>query len=92
MNEPRRQTEPIIDGSPQYWMYPDTGCEVAPCVLAGTSERGVCSACGKPWERVVEKTPSGQTQKMPDGFATYEGAHGSIHSDGQEAGVGGKQV
>lgn len=28
---------------------------VEPCILAGTSERGCCSACGKPVERVVEK-------------------------------------
>jgi len=28
---------------------------VKPCVLAGTSERGVCPACGKPWERVTER-------------------------------------
>ena len=27
---------------------------VKPCILAGTSERGVCPACGKPWERVTE--------------------------------------
>jgi DNA modification methylase len=25
------------------------------CISAGTSERGVCSECGAPWERVVEK-------------------------------------
>lgn len=29
---------------------------VKPCVLAGTSERGVCPECGKPWRRVVEKS------------------------------------
>lgn len=29
---------------------------VEPCVLAGTSERGNCPECGKPWERVVEKS------------------------------------
>jgi len=28
---------------------------VEPCIKAGTSERGCCSACGMPWERVVEK-------------------------------------
>lgn len=28
---------------------------VAPCVLAGTSQRGVCPECGAPWERVVER-------------------------------------
>jgi DNA modification methylase len=27
---------------------------VEPCVLAGTSERGVCPTCGAPWVRVVE--------------------------------------
>ena len=28
-----------------------------PCILAGTSERGVCAVCGAPWERVVERKP-----------------------------------
>lgn len=28
---------------------------VEPCVLAGTSERGCCPRCGKPWERAIEK-------------------------------------
>lgn len=28
---------------------------IEPCVLAGTSARGVCPACGEPWVRVVEK-------------------------------------
>lgn len=27
------------------------------CILAGTSERGGCSACGAPWQRVVVRTP-----------------------------------
>jgi len=30
---------------------------VAPCVKAGTSERGCCALCGAPWKRVVAKTP-----------------------------------
>ena len=29
---------------------------VEPCILAGTSERGVCGVTGDPWERVVEQT------------------------------------
>ena len=29
---------------------------VEPCILAGTSEKGVCAECGKPWEREVELT------------------------------------
>ena len=28
---------------------------VEPCIRAGTSERGCCPQCGKPWERVVER-------------------------------------
>jgi DNA modification methylase len=28
---------------------------VTPCILAGTSEKGCCSACGAPWKRVVER-------------------------------------
>lgn len=33
---------------------------VEPCILAGTSAAGCCEACGKPWERVVEKQFRGQ--------------------------------
>ena len=29
---------------------------IEPCILAGTSERGRCRACGAAWERVVEDT------------------------------------
>ena len=28
---------------------------IEPCILAGTSERGVCPECGKAWERQVER-------------------------------------
>ena len=28
---------------------------VEPCILAGTSERGVCPGCGAPWTRVTKK-------------------------------------
>jgi DNA modification methylase len=28
---------------------------VEPCILAGTSERGVCSHCGAPWRRLVKR-------------------------------------
>lgn len=34
---------------------------VTPCILAGTSEKGACSACGAAWERVIEtNNPSKQ--------------------------------
>ena len=28
---------------------------VEPCILAGTSARGCCAACGAPWERVIQR-------------------------------------
>jgi hypothetical protein len=37
---------------------------VRPCVLAGTSARGCCPACGAPWVRVVELT--GKKTCSPD--------------------------
>jgi len=45
---------------------------VEPCILAGTSAKGVCAACGAPWGRVVEKTRtfnsgSGRAKNLPCG-------------------------
>ncbi|MBC8395047.1 MAG: hypothetical protein H8E17_21060 [Deltaproteobacteria bacterium] len=59
--------EPVRDWKPDVWTVatqPFPGSHFAtfapkliePCILAGTSERGACKNCGKPWERVVEKT------------------------------------
>lgn len=59
---------------------------VEPCVKAGTSEKGTCSNCGAPWARKLEKVETGETQKAPDGWATHDGDHGSIHRDGRESG------
>ena len=28
---------------------------IEPCILAGTSEHGVCVSCGSPWDRIVER-------------------------------------
>jgi DNA modification methylase len=36
---------------------------VKPCILAGTSERGACAACGAPWERVVERKASSEARE-----------------------------
>lgn len=56
------------------------------CIMAGTSERGVCYACGKPWERVVEKTggpPKGRHSNKPDYHRTqYQDAHPEGNSTG----------
>ena len=35
---------------------------ITPCILAGTSEKGVCPECGAPWERVVERSPNPSKQ------------------------------
>ena len=45
---------------------------VSPCVQAGTSEHGVCAACGAPWGRIVHKTRSfesgsGRSGRSPEG-------------------------
>ena len=43
---------------------------IEPCVLAGTSEKGCCEKCGKPWERVTIKDI-----EQPDGYGNM-GANG----------------
>jgi DNA modification methylase len=43
---------------------------IEPCILAGTSERGQCPKCGKPWERVVES--SGGNSSDEAGIAAME--------------------
>jgi len=37
---------------------------VEPCIKAGTSEKGVCSKCGSPYERIVEKGEPIEEQKQ----------------------------
>jgi DNA modification methylase len=42
------------------------------CIKAGTSERGCCSQCGKPWQRITERSVaftsgSGKAGNVPDG-------------------------
>lgn len=56
------------------------------CLKAGTSEKGYCRECGKPWARVVDEYDTGATQKMADGWDTGPGAHGTIHRNGREKG------
>ena len=49
---------------------------VEPCILAGTSEYGCCSSCGKPWERIVEKgAPDAEHQRLcgADSTGGYSG-------------------
>lgn len=58
---------------------------VAPCVLAGTPIQS-CSECGAPWHRIVDRVPTGKTQKAADGWDTSKRAHGSRHQDGRSKG------
>ncbi len=54
---------------------------VEPCILAGTSEKGVCPECGAPWKRVVEKerraTRPGNNSKV---YVDPEGSPYETHS------------
>ena len=45
-------TEPYADA--HYATFPIA--LVTPCILAGTSQKGVCPICGKPWKRIMERT------------------------------------
>ncbi len=39
------------------------------CIKAGTSEKGKCSDCGSPWERIIEK---GDASHLSETESTYE--------------------
>lgn len=65
---------------------------VHPLILAATSERGCCAACGAPWGRQTEKRDTGRVQKMADGWDTGAGGHGTIHRTGREKGEKGVPV
>jgi DNA modification methylase len=63
---------------------------VEPCILAGTSEAGACSACGAPWRRIVEvlgETKSAEGRELLDSAAAMPGAppdlrkHAGHHGD-----------
>ena len=58
---------------------------VRPCILAGTSERGVCGVTGDPWQRVVERSTeydhtTSQPGKSKDGpYASQTGNGAGTH-------------
>lgn len=58
--------EPIEESKESTWLVPSKPFKgshfacyppklILPCVRAGSSERGVCPACGEPWVRVLKK-------------------------------------
>ena len=52
---------------------------VEPCVMAGTSDAGVCEVCGTPWERLIEfkrsNESNGAKNTHPSGWDRGEGSH-----------------
>lgn len=56
---------------------------VEPCILAGTSARGVCPVCGAPWARVTERTdtpdPSAKGSRFDAGKTGVNG-NGRVQS------------
>jgi DNA modification methylase len=46
---------------------------VEPCIKAGTSEKGVCSECGEPWKRVVEKQTESRSNAALAGTEKIQG-------------------
>jgi len=59
------------------------------CIKVGTSEKGVCPACGAPWARVVER---GQPEPHPDRWSKKPDAlqfdqQGNVYADGGSLGA-----
>lgn len=46
---------------------------VEPCILAGTSERGVCPTCGSPWSRQVKHSRTRDGQPLDGSWSVNEG-------------------
>jgi len=56
-----------IQGTPEAHFATFPEALVAPCILAGTSARGRCAACGAPWERVTDRPAVGDWHPDGDG-------------------------
>lgn len=52
------------------------------CLLAGTSSRGVCAACGAPWQRVVER----EKFQRPKEYRRHAGESGHNNPTGKVPG------
>jgi len=56
------------------------------CIKAGTSEKGSCSVCGAPWERIIERTQLNRTElpKESPNYRpnTYQGEYEDINGKG----------
>jgi len=69
---------------------------VEPCILAGTSERGGCPACGAPWRRVVERETNWQERRAAGAWAGNVGVSATyqngVHGSGMSHDLGGGAV
>lgn len=67
-----------------FTLYPDAHFATYPeelvrrCILAGTSERGCCPECGKPWERTIEKGPPAPEPEHRGGVRLAPGQAGNV--------------
>ncbi|MFH1226787.1 MAG: site-specific DNA-methyltransferase [Planctomycetota bacterium] len=56
---------------------------IEPMVLAGSSEKGVCSECGAPWARIIESKRLNRTELSKDDIRyrpnIYNGSYGDIN-------------
>lgn len=75
-------TEP--SSVPHYAMMPTALAEV--CILAGTSARGVCPACGAPWVRVVEREKANMAERYVRGEPKRHGTAGAAASGASNVG------
>ncbi len=66
---------------------------VEPCVLAGTSARGACAACGAPWRRVLSKASGGAigASWLPHS-AERDAARGNSKTESSEGYTPGKTI
>lgn len=70
-------TQPYAEA--HFATYPEALAK--PCIQAGTSEWGCCSACGAPWKRVVEHQTS-----TPNQSAGWTSGAGVLRNDGDRPG------
>jgi len=56
---------------------------VEPCILAGTSAKGVCPECGAPWERVQDIHKGGRSDTANPKTSALGRAHAHGHSSHQ---------
>jgi len=68
---------------PHYASFPEKLVE--PCIKAGTSEKGVCPECGRPWARVIDHKQV--MRYRPNAHVKYENGGPSGQPDQRVAGV-----